>query len=1077
MHADFRIKLAKYISMVVLSLSIIALPNQAKALVSATGTSLLDNFQNIALWKAVASDGISAETNAAHGPLESALSLNYNFGKVAGYAAMRRSLPINLPDNYEISFYIRGDANPNTFQVKLLDSSGDNVWWYQKIDYAFPKDWQLIRIKKRQIDFAWGPIQDKALKQFSQIEFVVNKTHSGGRGSIQISDLQLRALPSENMPFPAPLVKAGISPNAKPLQMGNNGELDWHSKAGEDGEIQIDFGRPKEFGALVLQWKDHAFASHYMLDFSDDGARWTTARTVTNATSEHQALLLTESETRFIRLRFPGNAKEFRHLLSLQIKPLSYGKNANSFLQEQAKLARPGQYPRGFSGQQNYWTIIGNDGGKQTGLMSEDGALELRPGGISLEPFVVIGKQMISWADVKSKQSLQEDYLPLPSVQWQHAQFRLNVTSFATGTTGAANILTRYDLTNTTNTTLHLSLVLAARPMQVNPPSQFLNISGGHSPIHELSWNEQHLQVNSEDLIYPLDAPSKVVLSNFDSGITPEQIWHHQSHAADPLYDDTGMASALMIYDLTLAPHTHREIGIASRLEGNEQLNLPTQERLQWLNLRQQEVADNWRKKLNEVQIQVPLQGKKLHDTLRSALAHILMMRDGAALQPGTRSYARSWIRDGAMMSEALLRMGRTQAARDYLQWFAPYQFENGKTPCCVDQRGADPVPENDSHGEFIFLTEALYRYTHDQAALRAMWPHIQATMKYMEALRQSERSEKNRTQQNVANFGLMPASISHEGYSEKPMHSYWDDFWALRGYKDAVSIATSLGQTVAAAKWASDRDQFRDDIYASLDKVITSHHIDYLPGCAELADFDATSTTVALSPGGEQENLPAAALQGSFERYWSQFDARRRGLRQWDVYTPYEIRTIASFIRLGWRERAQDLLKFFFAGQRPFAWNQWAEVVSQDPRKIIFVGDMPHGWIASDYIRSALDSFAYERESDQSLVLAAGIPQAWLVNGEHIAIQALRTTYGSLSYDIQRQGNTTRLTVPNGMQVPHGGFVFQAPIDANQAIQDVRINGKPVTISPDGIHFSSLPAVIEITQKRATSSIHTNIN
>jgi hypothetical protein len=25
--------------------------------------------------------------------------------------------------------------------------------------------------------------------------------------------------------------------------------------------------------------------------------------------------------------------------------------------------------------------------------------------------------------------------------------------------------------------------------------------------------------------------------------------------------------------------------------------------------------------------------------------------------------------------------------------------------------------------------------------------------------------------------YGLLPASISHEGYSAKPMHSHWDNF------------------------------------------------------------------------------------------------------------------------------------------------------------------------------------------------------------------------------------------------------------------------------------------------------------
>ena len=53
--------------------------------------------------------------------------------------------------------------------------------------------------------------------------------------------------------------------------------------------------------------------------------------------------------------------------------------------------------------------------------------------------------------------------------------------------------------------------------------------------------------------------------------------------------------------------------------------------------------------------------------------------------------------------------------------------------PCCVDDRGADPVPENDSHGELIFNIAELYRYTGDRALLEAMWPHVEGAVAYME--------------------------------------------------------------------------------------------------------------------------------------------------------------------------------------------------------------------------------------------------------------------------------------------------------------------------------------------------------
>ena len=213
--------------------------------------------------------------------------------------------------------------------------------------------------------------------------------------------------------------------------------------------------------------------------------------------------------------------------------------------------------------------------------------------------------------------------------------------------------------------------------------------------------------------------------------------------------------------------------------------------------------------------------------------------------------------------------------------------------------------------------------------------------------------------------FGLLPASISHEGYSAKPMHSYWDDFWGLRGYRDAAMLAQAMGERGDAAKLATQRDQFQRELLASLRLTANKHRIGYLAGAAELGDFDPTSTTIALSPGGLQERLPQDLLHGTFERYWHESVARRDGKREWNDYTPYELRNVAALVRLGWRERAHEVLDFFMNDRRPAAWNQWAEVVGRVAREPRFLGDMPHGWISSDYIRSALDLFAYERETD----------------------------------------------------------------------------------------------------------------
>src|SRR5438046_1433816 len=232
------------------------------------------------------------------------------------------------------------------------------------------------------------------------------------------------------------------------------------------------------------------------------------------------------------------------------------------------------------------------------------------------------------------------------------------------------------------------------------------------------------------------------------------------------------------------------------------------------------------------------------------------------------------------------------------------------------------------------------------------MWPRVEGALRYQEQLRQSERTEVHRTADNAAIYGLLPASISHEGYSEKPMHSYWDDFWALKGYEGAIALASALDHRATAGHLEASREEFRRDLAASLRWTTTAHRISYLPGSAELGDFDPASSTIAFAPAGDIGVLPKELIQPTYERYWREFTARRDGGETWDAYTPYEIRTVGTFVRLGWRERAHELLSFFLSGRRPAAWHQWAEVIGREPRSPRFIGDMPHGWVASDFIR-----------------------------------------------------------------------------------------------------------------------------
>jgi hypothetical protein len=996
----------------------------------------LDTFDDASPWRVIASTQVSGSIRAEDG----GLCLDYDFNGVSGYVGMQRDLGIEYPANYRFDFDLRGESPDNDLQFKLIDASGDNVWWVNRPKYVYPHEWTPIRYKRRHIGKAWGPGADPQLRGSAKLEFTINNS-TGGKGTVCFDALTFTPLP-EDRPMPE-IVSASATSMRSEAKRAIDGDAAtaWHAGSGIQ-RLTLDLGRDTEFGGLRLDWAEGAHASDYAVQVSDDGHRWRELRTVAGGNGGRDWIALLESEAHFIAIELRDGPGAGYALNEVRVEPLTFAANANDFVASIAKESPRGLFPRGFSGEQAYWTILGIDGGTEQGLIGEDGAIEVAKGGFSVEPFVIADGKRLAWADATISQSLQDGYLPIPSVDWSHDAARLRVTAFADGTPERSQLVARYVLRNPGTVVRDYTLVLAVQPFQVNPPSQFLNTTGGISRIETLTIEGAVVSVGGRKRVYADRAPDVAFATNFDGGMAASHLAADVWPTATAVRDPTGLASGAMAYRMRLQPGESREIALTIPMTGAPGCDGDVCSAEQ----RQNSVAERWRRMLDTVRIDVPAEGQPLVDTLRTALAHQLISRIGPRLQPGTRAYARSWIRDGAMISEGLLRMGREDAVREYLDWYAPYQFDNGKVPCCVDDRGSDPVPENDSHGELIFAIADYARHTGDDAFLATMWPHVRGAFEYMETLSASERTDANRAV-DPAFYGMMPVSISHEGYSAKPMHSYWDNYWALRGYKDAAWIARRLGKREDAVRMAAARDRFRVDLGASLLAAASRHGIDYLPGAAELGDFDPTSTTIALAPGGEQAGLvssilPQALLRNTFERYWREFEQRRDGKREWKDYTPYEWRNVGAFVRLGWRERAWDAVKFFFDDRAPRGWNQWGEVVSRTPRKPFFLGDLPHAWVASDFMRSALDLFAYPREVDDSLVLAAGVPARWL-DGEGIAVDGLRTPQGRLGYTLRREPKRLVLRFAEGTRFPPGGAVLPWPL-ADAQPGRTRIDGKP---------------------------------
>jgi len=994
----------------------------------------LDGFEDVSAWSVSPAAGVEASLARADGRAGAGLRLDYDFHGHGGWAAARRKLSVELPENWEISFWVRGEGTANDLEVKLVDASGENVWWSVRRAFVPPKEWTLVRLKRRHFSFAWGPApeSERVLRRFVSLEIAVTAA-TGGRGWVALDELVLTPLPPSG-PAGPPVLSASSSEAGFEAARAGDGDLAtaWRSGGSprDAAWISADLGFRREFGGLTLRWEPGRFARSYVVETSDDGAAWTPVREVRAGSGVRDDVSLPESEARFLRIRLvePGGTAGYG-LAELVVQPLEFSETPNAFFRAVARDAPRGTYPRSFSGEQTYWTVAGVSGDTDCALVSEDGAVEPSKGSFSVEPFLFANGRLFSWADVRMEHALEDGDLPIPTVSWRGAPVGLDVTAVVAGSPGSSSVLVRYRATNPSATPARAKLFLAVRPFQVNPPAQFLNSPGGVVRIQSLSRVGSSILVDGVPRVLAGGTPSGFGAMAFETGAIPEVLAAGRVPPDNEVTDSFGYASGALAYDLDLPPRGSLDVVVSLPVHPDSpSLLQPASLDGTAFAKTLAAVARTWRGAVDTVSFSGPPEAQDLFRTLRANVAYILAERDGAALRPGTRAYARSWIRDGAMMSAALLRMGHGDAVRAYLEWFAPFQDPDGRVPCCVDHRGADAVPENDSHGELIFAAAEHFRYTGDRKLAVAMLPHVERAVEYIDALRAKRRTDEYRTPEKLAFFGLLPESISHEGYSAKPVHSYWDDFWALAALKDAVGFARSLGREDLAAKWTQSRDELARDLHASIARVLETRGIDFVPGSADLADFDATSTTIALDPAGELGRLPEPALTNTFERYYAEF-LRRRESSTWEDYTPYELRNVGAFVRLGWRDRAHEILAWFVKDRRPAGWRAWAEAVGREPRKPRFVGDIPHAWVGSDFVRAVLDMFAYERPSDAALVLGAGIPARWLEGGAEVGVRGLRTPYGILTWSARRDPRgRLHVRIAEGLRIPPGGLVLQLP-------------------------------------------------
>ncbi len=1033
-------------------------------------TISLDEFEKTEGWYFIQSDGVDLQLSTEKGRSGKAIRFDYDFTQGTGYGGIQKLFPIDLPENYEFTFWLKAQSPSNNFEIKFADSSGNNVWWVSNRNYAFPGEWKKITIKKRHIGFAWGPTNDQNLKRIDRIEFTI-ASFVGGKGTIWLDDFKFEPLPIQPKTFPNPNISASTSASSHhPLLMIDGMKSTfWQSETSENQTVIVDFKARREFGGIQIDWTEKAQAQHYKILLSNDQNNWEKTYEVSDNQSNLSFIRLAEAEARYVKIELskPANHQYFG-VSGLRFLDIQESLKANDFFIYAAKNSPKGFYPRSFLEQASYWTIVGVNNDTKEALINEDGLVEVDKGLFSLEPMIKQGDSLWNWSHVKASQNLgkkdkNRGFSFMPTVEWECGSIGFQTRVTTSGEAQKNSLLhIDYSFENRSDQPIDFDFYLLIRPFQANPYYQFLNLEGGVGKISHIAERKGFIEVDGK-IVYSLRKPDGFGASHFDEGNLVNHILENSLPAKNEVTDAHHLAQGLMKYHIHLDANARETFQVVVPFYGKaglENLTLETaREDVEKSN-------DFWSSKVSSIEFQLPASADRIVNTYKSNLVYILINRDKAGIQPGSRSYERSWIRDGALTSSALLKSGIVTEVKDYIDWYVGYQYENGKVPCVVDGRGPDPVPENDSHGELIYLVREYFNFTHDTAFLKSKNQHVLLAVDYIQQLIDERSTDFYRLGNDSLKslYGLVTESISHEGYSAKPMHSYWDNFFTMKGLKDAAEIQKILGETENYERIVKIRDTFKANLYQSINLAMNNHKIEYIPGCAELGDFDATSTTIALTPCNELLNLPKPQVYNTFDKYYGFFTDRRDGKRDWVNYTPYENRLIGSFIMLDQPQRAHELIDFFLSDQRPQGWNHWAEVVWNDERIPRYIGDMPHTWVGSDFINAVRSMFVYENEFDESLVLGAALYQDWIDAPEGMAVRNLPTYYGPISYSIEKQGNQYEWNITGPVNLPANGMKIKN-FNSSTMPKKVFVDGVEIKdFSQSEIQIKTIPAKVVIT-------------
>lgn len=380
---------------------------------------------------------------------------------------------------------------------------------------------------------------------------------------------------------------------------------------------------------------------------------------------------------------------------------------------------------------------------------------------------------------------------------------------------------------------------------------------------------------------------------------------------------------------------------------------------------------------------------------------HLLAAMERGLPRIGVGNYPGFWMRDGVLILRVLDLIGRHDLARIGCDWLAPIDFAGGF--------GA----ESDAPGEGAWVLAGHAALSGDRAWLAANAQHIERRAAIIRSMRSTRVALRAVGVERIPQFLYDPRSDllcgpSNDGLVRSRMDWHEPDLycnaWCVAGLRAAAAAASARGDS--AATWSRDADELEAAI---ADRLLPGYGNERDPACMPwptgcLATDDRLSTAVANWHATQRQH-PDGTRRA--ESLWTYFEAAQAhnamlcGQRE-AAWTSLSGMLNDDADTMAFGEGRPDGNEYLPFG-RPRQARGWLDPAAARH------GNMPHNWTTAEVIALVRDMLV--REDGDGLVLASGVPRAWLRPGAVIAAEGLPTAMGLASYRLV-VGDDGRVTV-----------------------------------------------------------------